>query len=62
MRIVSHRKLVEFYQRDGHSDSQAALERWYHIAQHAETDILWFICQYKHYFDYHTEDSDEDSR
>ena len=36
MRIVSHRKLVEFYQRDGHSDSQAALERWYHIAQHAE--------------------------
>lgn len=36
MKIVSHRKLVEFYQRDGHGDSQAALERWYHIAQHAE--------------------------
>lgn len=36
MRIVSHRKLVEFYQRDGHGDSQVALECWYHIAQHAE--------------------------
>ncbi len=36
MRIVSHKRLVEFYQRKGHGDSQAALERWHHIALHAE--------------------------
>lgn len=36
MRIVSHRKLVEFYQSEGHGDSQVALERWYDIAETAE--------------------------
>ena len=36
MRIVSHRKLVEFYQQKGHSDAKAALERWYDIANQAE--------------------------
>ena len=36
MRIVSHRKLVEFYQSEGHGDSQVALERWYDIAESAE--------------------------
>ena len=36
MRIVSHRKLVEFYSSEGHGDSQAALERWYNIAETAE--------------------------
>ena len=36
MRIVSHRRLVEFYSSEGHGDSQAALERWYNIAETAE--------------------------
>ena len=36
MRIVSHRKLVEFYSSDGHGDAQAALERWYDIAEKAQ--------------------------
>lgn len=36
MRIVSHRRLVEFYSSEGHGDSQAALERWYNMAEAAE--------------------------
>lgn len=36
MRIVSHRRLVEFYTLEGHGDAQAALERWYNIAEKAE--------------------------
>lgn len=36
MRIVSHRKIVEFYNKEGHGDSKVALERWYDIAEHAE--------------------------
>ena len=36
MRIVSHRRLVEFYQSEGHGDAQAALERWYDIATRAQ--------------------------
>lgn len=36
MRIVSHRRLVEFYSSKGHGDAQAALERWYDIAEKAE--------------------------
>ena len=36
MRIVSHRRLVEFYSSEGHGDAQAALERWYDIAEKAE--------------------------
>ena len=36
MRIVSHRKLKEFYETSGHNDSQTALERWYEIAGKAE--------------------------
>lgn len=36
MRIVSHRRLVEFYSSEGHKDSQAALERWYDIAENAQ--------------------------
>ena len=35
MRIVSHRRLVEFYSLEGHGDAQAALERWYDIAENA---------------------------
>ena len=36
MRIVSHRRLVEFYSSEGHTDAQAALERWYDIAEKSE--------------------------
>jgi len=36
MRIVSHRKLKEFYQTPGREDSEAALERWYEITEAAE--------------------------
>ena len=30
MRIVSHRKLKEFYEQAGHEDARIPLERWYH--------------------------------
>jgi mRNA interferase HigB len=36
MRIVSHRKLKEFYETAGREDSRVALERWYHVALKAE--------------------------
>jgi mRNA interferase HigB len=36
MRIVSHRKLKEFYEMSGHEDSKIALERWYDIAENAQ--------------------------
>ena len=43
MRVVSHRKLREFYETAGREDAKVALERWYHIAVEAEwaglTDI-----------------------
>ena len=40
MRIVSHRKLVEFYSSNGHGDAQSALERWYDIADKAQWKSL----------------------
>lgn len=36
MRIVSHRKLKEFYETPGREDSEAPLERWYEITEAAE--------------------------
>ena len=36
MRIVSHRKLKEFYETPGREDAQVALERWYELAKAAE--------------------------
>ena len=36
MRIVSHKRLVEFYESEGHSDAKTALERWYEITEEAE--------------------------
>ena len=36
MRVVSHRKLKEFYETPGREDSMVALERWYEIAEAAE--------------------------
>lgn len=36
MRIISHRKLRDFYEPKGREDSKIALERWYQIAEEAE--------------------------
>ena len=36
MRIISHRKLRDFYESKGREDSTIALERWYQIAEEAE--------------------------
>lgn len=36
MRIVSHRKLKEFYEQKGHEDARIALERWYDITEDAQ--------------------------
>lgn len=36
MRVVSHKKIKDFYEKLGREDSRAALERWYDIAENAE--------------------------
>jgi mRNA interferase HigB len=36
MRIVSHKKLKDFYQTTGREDSRVALERWFDIVEKAE--------------------------
>lgn len=36
MRIVSHRKLKDFFETQGREDSKIALERWYHITKSAD--------------------------
>lgn len=36
MRIVSHRKLREFYETPGKEDSRVALERWYDMVSYSE--------------------------
>ena len=36
MRIISHRKLRDFYESKGREDTKIALERWYQIAEEAE--------------------------
>lgn len=33
MRVVSHKKLREFYETSGREDAQTALERWYEMAE-----------------------------
>lgn len=35
MRIISHRKLKEFFESPGREDSKVALERWYNITEQA---------------------------
>ena len=35
MRIISHKKIREFYEQPGHEDSRVALQRWYDIALQA---------------------------
>ncbi len=43
MRIVSHKKLKDFYSQPGHEDARVPLERWYTVAEDAQwkglTDI-----------------------
>ena len=36
MRVVSHRKLRDYYESPGREDSRVALERWYEIASSSE--------------------------
>lgn len=36
MRVVSHRKLKEFYETPGREDAEATLERWYNIVENAD--------------------------
>ena len=36
MRIVSHKKLRDFYETPGREDAKTALARWYHVALKAE--------------------------
>lgn len=36
MRIVSHRKLREYYEESSHKDSRTAIERWYEVAENAQ--------------------------
>lgn len=36
MRIVSHRKLKEFYESPGRGDSKVALEHWYEVVENAQ--------------------------
>jgi mRNA interferase HigB len=43
MRIISHRKLKEFYETSGREDSRVALARWYDIAGKAEWKNLFDI-------------------
>ena len=40
MRIISHRKIREFYKQPGHEDSRVALQRWYDIAERASWSSL----------------------
>lgn len=40
MRMVSHRKLKEFYETPGREDSKPSLENWYHIACGAQWHSL----------------------
>ena len=40
MRIVSHKRLKEFYETKGHEDCRIALERWYDITEKAEWKTL----------------------
>ena len=35
MRVISHRKLKEFYETPGREDAKVRLERWYEIAEKA---------------------------
>lgn len=36
MRIISHKKLKDFYEQEGNSGAQTALERWYEITEQSD--------------------------
>ena len=36
MRIVSHRRLKDFYETSGNEESRVPLERWYEITENAQ--------------------------
>ncbi len=36
MRIISHKKLKDFYEQEGNSSAQTSLERWYEITEKAQ--------------------------
>lgn len=36
MRVVSHRKLKEFFETPGNQESKVSLERWYEMVEDAE--------------------------
>lgn len=40
MRIISHKKLRDFFEQPGHEDAKVALERWYALASAAEWHTL----------------------
>ncbi len=40
MRVVSHKKIKDFFETPGREDSRIALERWYSIAESAEWHSL----------------------
>lgn len=40
MRVVSHKKLKEFYETPGREDSKVALQRWYHFTCEAQWKSL----------------------
>jgi mRNA interferase HigB len=45
MRIVSHRKLKEFYTSGSHADAKEPLERWYYTTEQAQWHSLGDIRQ-----------------
>ena len=49
MRVVSHKKLKDFYETKGCEDSRVALERWYDIAEKAEWRNLTDYVGNQHY-------------
>ena len=52
MRIVSHKKLKDFFETKGFENSRVALERWYDITERAEWRNLSDIKSDFHSVDY----------
>lgn len=40
MHIISHKKLIDFFETPGREDSRVALQRWYDIARQAQWHTL----------------------
>ena len=52
MRVVSHKRLREFYETMGREDSQVALKRWYDFAEKAQWKNLTDVKNDFPYVDY----------